>query len=310
LNSSGPYSYSYINAVNATISPSTIHVQDAYITRFFAKYLLQKAISIFKWKIPKTWDKDYFLYSLFCYGYIAIVKTDKYGVIPQHCTLSGFDIFYRPTNAMITNPLLTGIINPRIGKQCTLLKLQPDYGSITDLVNYYAGMMALSSETIITNLINSKLAYIGFADGKADAESIKAMLDGVISGEPAVIIDKRGNSQKDARKWEVFNMNLKQTYLVSELLADMKKFTNMFLTDIGVGNANTDKKERVVVAEIESNNEETTTMAELWLEQLQEKSAEATKMFNIEISVDWRVKPNEKGEKTGKDDAKGGVDNE
>lgn len=307
---SAPFDYNYINTQNASITPSTIHVQNSFITRFFAKYLLQRAISIFKWNIPKTWDKDYFLYTLFTHGFVAIINTDKFGVIPQQCTLYGFDIFYRPTNAIITSPLLTGILQPKIGIQCTLLKLQPDYGSIMDLVNYYAGLMALASETIETNLINSKLAYIGFADGKAEAETIKAMLDGVISGEPAVIIDKRKQSQKDARNWEVFNMNLKQTYITPELLADIKTLENRFDTAVGIGNANTDKKERQIVAEVESNNESTATMAELWLEQLKEKSAEASKMFGIELSVEWRIKPDASGEKSGKGEEKEGEENE
>lgn len=287
-----PYNYDYVNSQNATITPSTIHVQDSHITQYFVRYLLQKAISIFKWNLPETWDKDYFLYSLFTYGYIAVINTNKYGVIPQHCQLYGYDIFYRPTHAMIANPLFVGsTVQAKIGTQCTLIKLQPDYGSIMDLVNYYAGMLALSSETAVTNLINSKLAYIGFADGKAEAETIKKMLDGVISGEPAVIIDKRQKTQKDARNWEIFNMNLKQTYIVSELLSDMRKWTDMFLTDIGVGNANTDKKERMITAEVESNNEETATMADLWLEQLKQKCKETRELFGINITVDWRIKP-------------------
>ena len=295
--SSAPFSYDYINTENAILQPSSIHVQDSVMTRFFARYLLQKAISIFKWKLPENWNKDYFLYTLFERGYVAIVNTNKYGVIPQHCTLYGFDIFYRPTNAIITNPLLIGVLDPRIDKQCTLLKLQPDYGSIMDLVNYYAGMMALSSETAITNLINSKLAYIGFVDNKAEGETFKKMVDGVLKGEPAVVIDKRGKSQTDARNWELFTQNIGQNYIVTDILADMRTWEERFMTQIGINTANTEKKERLITAEVESNNEESATMAELWLESLQEQVEKANKMFKIEMSVDWRIKPEIKEEK-------------
>lgn len=301
--SSAPFDYNYVNTQYATVTPSTIHVQDSMLTAFFRKYLLQKAISIFKWDIPEYWSKDYFLYTLFCYGYVAIINTNKYGVIPQQCGLQGWDIFYRPTNAVITNPLLNGILHPRIDKQCTLLKLQPDYGSVMDLVNYYAGMMALSSETATTNLINSKLAYVAFVDNKSEAETFKKMYDDILSGEPAVVVDKRNKSQADAKNWDMFTQNVGQNYIVGDILADMKKWTQMFLTEIGIGNANTDKKERLITAEVEANNEETITMAELWLEQLQESCAKANKLFGINISVDWRIKPVEQV-KTG------GVENE
>lgn len=301
--SSAPFDYNYVNTQYATVTPSTIHVQDSMLTAFFRKYLLQKAISIFKWDIPENWSKDYFLYTLFCYGYVAIINTNKYGVIPQQCGLQGWDIFYRPTNAVITNPLLNGILQPRIDKQCTLLKLQPDYGSVMDLVNYYAGMMALSSETATTNLINSKLAYVAFVDNKSEAETFKKMYDDILSGEPAVVVDKRNKSQADAKNWDMFTQNVGQNYIVGDILADMKKWTQMFLTEIGIGNANTDKKERLITAEVEANNEETITMAELWLEQLQESCAKANNLFGINISVDWRIKPVEQV-KTG------GVENE
>ena len=55
----------------------------------FARYLLQKAISVFEWTLPETWNKDYFLYALYCFGHLAIVNTDKFGVIPQACGLMG-----------------------------------------------------------------------------------------------------------------------------------------------------------------------------------------------------------------------------
>lgn len=288
-----PYSYDFINTVNGTVTPSTIHVQDSLMTAYFRKYLLQKVLSVFQWKMPKTWSKDYFLYTLFGYGYLAIVNTNKFGVIPQQCGLQGFDIFYRPTNAIITNPLLTGIMTPKIDKQCVIIKVQPDYGSIMDMVNYYAAMMALSAETASTNLLNSKLSYVFAASNKAGAESFKKLFDNIASGEPAVVVDKALFNPDGTRAWEAFNQNVGQNYIVGEILTDLRKWENMFNTDIGIANANTDKKERLVVAEVEANNEETTSKASLWLEQMQESCEKASEMFGIELSVDWRSKPEE-----------------
>jgi hypothetical protein len=290
-NYAAPYSYDFINQVNGTVTPSTIHVQDSLLTAYFRKYLLQKVLSVFEWKMPETWSKDYFLYTLFGYGYLAIVNTDKYGVIPQQCGLQGFDIFYRPTHAIITNPLLTGFLNPRIDKQCVIIKVQPDYGSMMDIVNYYAAMMALSVETASTNLLNSKLSFVFAAENKQAAESFKKMYDNISSGEPAVVIDKSLFKADGSKQWELFNQNVGQNYIVSEILADLRKWENMFNTDIGIANANTDKKERLVVAEVEANNEETTSKASLWLEQMQEACKKARDMFDIELSVYWREKP-------------------
>ena len=137
-----PANYNYVNMATAAVSPSTVH-GDSGLTAFFVRYLLQKAMSVFRYTLPENWDKTYFLYTLYSIGYIAVVNTDKFGTICQSCGLTGYDVYYRPTHAVIANPLLTGILQPRIGAQCELIKLTPDYGGIMDLVYYYADMMAV-----------------------------------------------------------------------------------------------------------------------------------------------------------------------
>lgn len=295
---SAPYSYAFINEVNGVYTPSTIHVQDSMLTAYYRKYLFQKALSVFEWDIPDTWDKDYFLYTLYGYGYLAVLNTDKYGVIPQQCGLQGYNIFRRPTKAIISSPLLTGILNPKIDEQCVVMKLQPDYTSIMDIINFYAGMMSLSAETASTNLINSKTSFVFAAESKTVAESFKKMYDNIASGEPAVVVDKKLFNADGSKNWENFQQNVGQNYIVGEILTDLRKWENMFNTDIGIANANTDKKERLVVSEVEANNEETESKASLWLEQLQKSCEKVRNMFNINISVDWRkdIKPEEEKE--------------
>jgi hypothetical protein len=137
IGTGAPIYYQYINASNSIVSPSTVHIHNTGLSNFFKRYLLQKAMSVFKWKLPDAWEENYFLYVLYCWGYIAVVNTDKYGVIPQACGLQGYNIFYQPTTAVITNPLLKGILTPKIDIQCSLFRLQPDYGGIMDIVDFY-----------------------------------------------------------------------------------------------------------------------------------------------------------------------------
>ena len=76
-------------------------------------------------------------------------------------------------------------------------------------------------------------------------------------------------------------------------LADMRKIEQQFDTDIGIPNANTDKRERLITDEVNANNVETATRCELWLEELKKGCEKVKTMFDVDISVDWRVKPNE-----------------
>lgn len=287
-----PIYYDYQNVVDSVLQPSTIHIHDTAVARYFKRYLLIKAISVFKWKIPDHWDYDYFIYVLFCMGHIAVVNTDKYGVIPQHCTLSGYGIFYQPTTAIITNPLLKGITRARIGKQTELIKLNLDYCGILDLVNYYGDLMALTAESAGINILNCKLAYLFAAGSKAAAEAIKKMFDKVASGEPVAVYDKSLLDEDGKLNLQLFIQNLKNTYIAGDVLSDLRKIEREYLTKIGIPNANTDKKERLISDEVNSNDTETKSLCSQWLETMQDGCRRVNRMFNLNLSVEFRFNSN------------------
>lgn len=287
-----PYEYDLINLYNSSRNNSGIHCSDTLLVSYFRRYLLQKIISVYEWKnIPENWNKTFFYYILYGIGFIAVVKTNKYGVIPQNCTLKGRDIFYQPTNAVITNPLLSGILEPRIGKECELIKMQPDYGTCLDIVSHYADLLALTTQTLGVDLVNSKLAYVFGVDNKASAESFKKLFDDIASGKPAVVFDKNLLNTDGSVNWSTFTQNLSQNYIGDKLLDDYKKILDMFDTDIGIPNANTQKKERMITDEVNQNNITTQSKAEIWLECMQEGAEKVNKMFGLNISVDLRFKP-------------------
>ena len=286
-----PFDYQTLNYYNASRSPSTVHVKNTRLRRYFRKYLFQKAISVFKWDIPEEWDKDYFLYTLYGMGYIAIIDTDQFGVICQGGALGGYNLYYRPSYIIITNPLLKSSITANLDKDCALIKLQPDYSSIMDIVGYYADQMALASESLGINLLNVKSGTVFGANNKAQAESYKKMYDTLSDGDPAIVIDKTLLDDQGKPTWFPFTQDIKQSYVVSDILSDMRKIEAMFDTDIGIPNANTDKKERLITDEVNANNIETATRCELWLETLRKGIDKANDKYNLSLSVDWRVKP-------------------
>lgn len=285
------FSYDYINLYSASRSPSTVHVKNSRLRNYFRKYLMQKAISVFKWNIPKEWDKDYFLYTLYGMGFIAILRTDRYGVICQQCAPGGYNLYYRPSYVIVTNPLLHETLTLNIDIDCVLLKLQPDYSSIMDIVGYYADQMALASEAMGVNLVNTKSGVVFGAEGKARAESYKKMFDNLSEGDPAVVIDKKLLNDDGSPAWFPFTQNIKELYVTSDILSDMRKIEAMFDTEIGIPNANTDKRERLITDEVNANNVETATRCELWMETIRKELEKANTMFDLTLSVDWRVNP-------------------
>lgn len=286
----GPYSYPFINAVNSVVSPSTVHVKNTGLARFFKRYLLQEAMSVFKWQMPDDWSKTYFLYVLYVWGYIGIINTDKFGIIPQHGTVGGYNVFYMPSFMIITNPLLKPTEELVIGKDVALVKLQPDYFGLFDIVDYYGDLMALAAEAAGGNLLNSKLSWIFAADSKIQAESYKRLYDKVASGEPAAFADKSLFDDEGHLRAELFNTDVGNNFIADKLLDTLHAIRCRFLTDIGIPNSNTDKKERLIVDEVNSNNFETRSKCSLWLEEIQKGIEDAKKLFPglTDFSVDWR----------------------
>ena len=286
-NANPPIYYDYASMIGSVIQNSNIHVTNTGLSRYYQRYFLQRAISVFEWKCPETWAKNYFQYVLYCYGYFAVINTDKFGVIPQQCGLSGYTVQYTPSDVLIANPHFEESITARIDRDCVLIKLQPDYGGILDIITTFADLMALTLESVATNLLNSKLSYVFAADRQAVAQSFKTLYDKVASGEPAVVIDKNLLNDDGTPTWQYFSQNLRENYIAGDLLSDMQKINKMFDSFIGIPNSNTDKKERLITPEVESNTFETKSLASLWLRTLQEECEKASKMFGIELSVDW-----------------------
>ena len=286
------YGYEFINRYNAGLSPSTVHCKNTGLVNYYMRYLIQKVISVFEFSgIPEEWALNYFQYVLICRGYIGIIDTARYGVIPQECGLSGFDVFYQPNRITVANPLLD-FKELKIGSQCEVIKMQPDYGGILDLVGTYADLMALCLESAGVNLLNSKLSYVFAAGNKTQAESFKKMFDKIATGEAAVFVDKNLFNEDGSRNWDVFFQNLKQNYVTSDILNDMKTLEDQFNTAVGIPNANTQKRERLITDEVNANNVDTEAKISLWIETMRRDMKRVNDMFGLSLDVRYRFADN------------------
>lgn len=283
-----PFYYDYINRIESSIMPSTVHIHNTQCAAFFRKYLIQRAMAPYKFTIPETWNMNYFLYVLFTWGFIGILDTSKFGVICQGCGLKGYNVFYQPMQIVVSNPLLKEIKELTIDKDCTVIKMNPDYSGILDIVDFYADLLALCAEGVTMNILNSKLAYVFFSDNRAAAESMKKLFDKVASGEPAVVADKNLLNADGTPRWTPFTQNVGGNYISDRILIDMQTINNMFDAEIGIPNANTQKRERMINSEANANNIETYSKAMQWMESFKDGCERARKMFGIDISVDWR----------------------
>ena len=284
-----PYDYKFINLFNAFRNPSAIHTKNTALFNYYARYLFQKILSVYEFNnLPETWSDNYFKYILFGYGYLAVFDSKKYGVIPQQCTLSDtHTIFYQPNEVLIANPVLNSL-RLKIGKECELIKLQPDYNSVMDIVCTYADLLAVAMETANINLMNSKASFIFIAENKNTAESFKKLYDELSGGKPFSIVDKNMLNENGEKTWDFFIQNVGQNYITDRILNDMKTIEDQFNTKIGIPNANTQKRERLITSEVLANDIDTKALVNVWLDTMRNDIMKVNKKYNLNIQVNYR----------------------
>ena len=294
--------YGYKNIENSRFFPSTKHL-DSKITRYNYRYLFQRAISVFKWTLPESIERNYFLYTLYNIGYGFVFNTDKYGTIFNHGGLSGYDIYYQPAFAIVANPLLREnsefYSKMRIGEDCAIIRLTPDYIGIWDICKYYAELLAEAGSSLKTNLVNTKFAYIFGAKSKNIAESLKKLYDNIASGETAVFADKKLYDENGNLAVTVLNSTVKNIYIGDQIIQDIRGILNDFDSCIGIPNGNINKKERMIVDEANKNDFETKALCYLWIDTLKADIEKSNNMFpDFKINVEFRKEDIRNGTKS------------
>lgn len=255
-------------------------------TYYHGRRLLRQLFGRFKFTMPDAWPLDYFLSHLFIDGEICITDTAA-GVIPLMCGHSGINMYNEPTECIIANPVL-GEMRRTIGEECSLIRINPDFSGVMDIINRYAALLAMCDSSMAVTLMNAKVAFIGIATSKAQANTIKKMYDKLSMGEPAVFVN--GDAVNKENFW--FN-NVKQNFVGNEIQQLRRMIQNDFLTEIGINNANLEKRERLNLDEVNANNEEIHCNVQLWLDNIREGFRIANGLYGLDLKVELREWENE-----------------
>lgn len=290
-----PVLYRAQNLASAYNDPVNVKFRNNSTYAFYSRYLLKRAISAFDFTIPDEWSKTYFEYTLFCRGFGAVLDYEKIGVIFQGGTLYGRDIYYQPKRFQLANPALKSeslpIYGASLNPKCVLIKLQPDYSPITDIVDIFAIRIALAYEAWTMNTQNSKLSYVGFFDNKALAKSFSELFDRIQSGEPATATGRGLFDDNGKPRWATFAQDLKGNYIAPAISDDIRNLLNEFNSFIGIpNNPESRKKERSIVDEVNANNVETDTLIDQMTRTIKEGFDAANEFYGDRLSVKLDVK--------------------
>lgn len=265
-----------------SISPKDVEGQWNAANIYYRQWMLKKILSRFELEgAPEAWDMQYFWTHLLLDGAISILDTTL-GVIPLRCGYAGINVWDRPTTIIIANHVL-GSFERTIGKDGALIHLQYDYMGVNPILDRYSELLASCDSALAVNLMNSKVAFLGFVDDAAQARTMQKMYDDISGGKPAVF-PRKGQVNTE----NFILMNVKQTFVADDLLLVRRKLVNDFLSDIGIDNANLDKRERLNTEEVNANNDEVRFNILNWIDCVQEGLDVANSLYGLRLKIKVR----------------------
>lgn len=262
------------------VKPNDVDGQDAWRTQTYRDYLLRLARGIIEIECPREWSKQYMKDLLIMEG-VFCVADSPVGVFPFLCSPHGENVQYRPTRVTIANPAFSKTLDLLLGVEAELVYMVDDvfFHGIGDLIAVYAQKLANCDSAIDVNLINTKDSKVYGVEDKRTAQSIRAMHDQIMRGEPAVFIKKSLAKQIGDKDVEIWTSRIKENYIAGDVQIEKRRIIEEFLTMLGIDNANTDKRERLNADEVNSNNEELKCNIDFWRENLKNCTENVNRLF-------------------------------
>lgn len=291
-----PLNYNQINNIEGHLQPSMLKYCNSVTFAYWQRSLFQRAISTIDFKgLPEHWEasvRDFFYWCIFAYGFVGVFDSEEFGLSFQPGALYGFDFYYQPTEFIVANPKLNKRF--KIHEQAEIIKLTPDYRGIWDIISYYAMLLSALDSGITMSIVNNKFAFLMGAKNKAAAESLKKIFDKIASGEPAVVFDNNLlplDPQSKEEPWSFLERpNLKQSYLTTDQLMDRQTLLSAFDAEIGIKSLPYNKKERLVTAEAESREQDSTARLMVWKNTLDSSLKLVNNMFDTNITAELNYK--------------------
>ena len=292
-----PYSFDELNFINTRYQPTSSKEFDNLTYNYWMRSLFQRVLSVFDIQsaIFEEDDRRKAIFELWLFGYgaVAVLAPASTGTIIQPFTYGGGrDIYYQPTNIIISNPYLT-IPNHtfEIHKDCELIRCSPDSVGIMDICTYWASKLALLTASLDMNIVNSKYSKILTASNKSGADALKIIYDKIQRGESAVVADRKVSVDAGVETWQQFyeSPNLRNSYLVNDMLQDLQSMINSFDAEIGIPTVPYQKKERMTVDESNSRQADGTARSQVWYDTISADIELVNAMFpDANFSIELR----------------------
>lgn len=228
-------------------------------------------------------------------GRVMFFNDDKaYGYMALECMVKGYNLYNQPTEAYSVSPndqALPTNFHRRImhkydkaipnAEACVLINNMYMGESLHEIVEHYAYRLSAIQMAMDTNILWQNIPVIFSASDEKMKLSIEVLFENIASGKPWIIVDKtliKGENEIAGNVTEV-------PFLIDKLYDAKNEVYNEFKSAIGLSSPGADKKERLLVDEVNSNAEATETCLNIMLSQRRIACEEIKLVFGIDVKV-------------------------
>lgn len=250
-------------------------------------------LSMFTYEnLPASMDQRFLESSLFEDGQASVLyDTDKKLVINTRCADNGeINIYNLPTrincfsvNFRTDRLVYNGIIEDTLNKETQAVLMLNDEERLPSWVYVfeYAERLADAQKTIDINVRAQRtpILILGSKKQKQSLENMYAQYDGY---KPVIMGDEDYLSQDSIKA-----VNTGAPYVADKIQNLKKEIWNEFLGTFGINNINVEKKERLISAESDSNNEVTNYALKSYFDARKKAVKQINELFgtNIEVKI-------------------------
>lgn len=260
-------------------------------TNYFYRLMLI-ARSLFKWNnLPNGIDEKWIERYLFSEGSCVFYKDETLGFMVAKIGVAGTLNYYDEPTSVI--PYATNYIfaenNPKAedgklynNENCVIIRNNDDMIPTYPTIQLYSYDLTNIKRTIDTNIELQKIPYIILCSDKQKV-SLKQLMKQKQDNEPVIYGDK--NLDID----QIKTITTTAPMVFDKLQVQKMNVWNECMTFLGLNNANTDKKERLISNEVDANNQLIQANSDVMLKARQKACEQINEMFGTNISVERRT---------------------
>ena len=256
-------------------------VNDSNFNRLFNLFSTL-ALNRFKWdNLPKGLESRHIENALFRFGQAGFVDDKDLGLICLPSSPRGLNVYGDPTEI-----LLTGNGYSKEYKVKDVVRIMNNdlcYPTIVH-INYYADKISRCDKAIDMNVRHQKTPYI-LKTTKQNELSMKNLINKIERDDYAIFIDEKMTNGGDT------GLIVDQTlvpFVADKLQEHKNNLVCELLTILGLNNndSNNMKKERLIVDEVNANNQEIEMYLDTDFKNRQKACEEINAKFGLNITVD------------------------